>query len=245
MDELTPNIAALNKEAINAALECRWEEALELNKQITEFEPENIAALNRLAKSLFELGKYSQSKKTYQSVLTIDPYNPIAQRNLKLLATFKADASIPLTGENHEKQKMSATSFLQEPGVTKIVNLVKLAEPNKLSTLSAGMIVNLIPKTRCISISTLDNTYLGVLPDDISHQMIKLIKGGNKYTALIKSVKPNGLTILVRETFRARRFKNQPSFSTDTSLFSFPTDHITVPTDSLGEEVQESEESEV
>lgn len=240
-----PDIAALNKKAINAALDCRWKEALELNQQITEAEPENIAALNRLAKALFELGKYSQSKKTYQTVLAIDPYNSIAQRNLKLLATFKTDARTPSNGDNQDKQKMSATSFLQEPGVTKIVNLVKLAEPNKLSILSSGMTVNLIPKTRCISVSGLDTTYLGVLPDDISHQLIKLIKGGNKYSALIKSVKPNGLTILIRETFRARRFKNQPSFTTDTSLFSFPTDHITVPSETLGEDIPESEETEV
>ena len=50
------------------------------------------------------------------------------------------------------------------------------------------------------------------MPDDTSHLMLKLLKGGNKYELFIKSIKVNGLAVLIKEVFRSRKFKNQPSF---------------------------------
>ena len=71
-----------------------------------------------------------------------------------------------------------------------------------------------------------DDNYLGLLPDDMSHHLLKLITGGNKYQALIKSVKSNSLAIIVRETFRSRKFRNQPSFVSDHKAVTYSSDHI-------------------
>src|SRR5206468_2099564 len=86
-----------------------------------------------------------------------------------------------------------------------------------------GMPVELIVKNRKITILDRRGIYLGILPDDLSHLLLRLIKGGNKYQGFVKSVRSNGLTILIRESFRSKRFKNQPSFPELGSSFSNTT----------------------
>lgn len=205
------NKSSASQLAINAALECRWDDALKLNKQIIKENPENVDALNRLAHALFEKGSFSLSKKYYSLVLKYDPYNPIASKNLKIIQAFKKNIKPQTNGHNHAT-KISPGLFLQEPGKTKVISLLKVAEPQRLSQTYCGMQVNIIIKNRGITITDPENRYLGVLPDDYSHLLIKLIKGGNKYAAFIKSIKVNGLSILIRETFRSAKFRNQPSF---------------------------------
>jgi hypothetical protein len=141
-------------------------------------------------------------------------------------------------------QSFSAASFLDEPGTTKSVNLVKVAEPQKLLVLSAGSFVNMVVKNRGISITDGSGRYLGAMPDDTAHHILRLINGGNKYQAYIRQVKPNGLTILVREVFRSKKFKNQASFLDETKLLTFSSDTLGFDTsskDSAEEEVDSDE----
>lgn len=212
-----------------AALSSRWDEALTLNQQIIATEPENVDALNRMARAYFELGDINLSKKFYQKSLKVDPYNQIAYKFLKRIETCTKKGAKP---ENHAMQsnpQLISDLFIEEPGRTKLVNLLKVAEPQKLSMLSAGCLVKLATKNRGISVTDLQGEYLGVIPDDLSHTLLRLIKGGNKYQALIKTIKPNGLTILIREIHRSSRFHNQPSFldTIDTSL-TYSSDHIVI-----------------
>lgn len=234
----------LHQQAIQAALSSHWENAIKINKEILKVDPQNIDALNRLAKAYFETGKYSLAKKYYSATLKYDPYNPIAAKNLKILKATKSDEKniIPLAN------KISSSLFLQEPGKTKVVNLLKVAEPQKLSQVYPGMEVAMVMKNRGIVITTLAAGYLGVLPDDLSHQLIKLTRGGNKYEIFIKAVRVNGLTVLIREVFRSKRFHNQPSFL-DSGHFSSNIDMLsTAKIDDLeddgGEEAEELEELE-
>ena len=101
-----------------------------------------------------------------------------------------------------------------------------MAEPQRLLVLSAGSLVNMVVKNRGISVTDQSNRYLGAMPDDVAHHILKLIKGGNKYQAFIRQIKPNGLTILVREVFRSKKFKNQASFLDETRLLTFSSDNI-------------------
>lgn len=121
------------------------------------------------------------------------------------------------------------------------MNLIKVAEPQKLSRLYPGAMVKLVTKNRGISVTDNDNNYLGVLADDTAHHLLKLIKGGNKYFALLKSVKPNGLSILIREIFRARKFKNQPSFLDSSSVITYSSDHISLSYDDSSSDSNESD----
>lgn len=205
---LTPNF---HEQAIDAALESRWEEALKINKKIIKSDPQNVDALNRQAKAYMELGKPNLAKKYYSEVIKIDPYNPIAQKNLKIMKSFKTNGQ-PISWRTDCHSKLSPSLFLQEPGKTKIVNLLKVAEPQKLSHLYCGMQVNLVIKNRKITIVDTNENYLGILPDDINYHLLRLLKGGNKYDFFIKSIRVNSLSLIIKETFRSKRFKNQPSF---------------------------------
>lgn len=232
----TPSPEAMHKLAIEAAISCNWENAIALNQQILENDPKNTEVLNRLAKALFETGGYSKARKIYNQVLEIDPYNTIAQKNLKKVASLKKD------GVNASSQSMSLSPsmFLEEPGVTVLVNLVKVAEPQKLLKLSPGTVVNLVPKKRSVSVTDSGNVYLGAFPDDSAFHLLRLLKGGNKYTSIIKSVRPNGLTVLIREIYRSKKFKNQASFLDASRIVAFSSENIPLIGDQSSDEGDES-----
>lgn len=237
--------SSLHQQAIAAALSSKWEEAVKLNQQIIDVEPESIDALNRMARAYFELGNLRKAKHFYEQSLEFDPYNQIASKFLKRIEAFskrgvKFNPSDILA--NHSQ--VATELFIEEPGKTKHVTLLKVAEPQRLSLLISGEIVNLVPKNRVVVVTGSRGEYLGVIPDDLSMRLIKLIKGGNRYQALIKTVKTNSLSILIRELFRSSKFKNQPSFleSTNNSS-SYSSDHIVVPVDEENEVDTDEEEA--
>lgn len=239
MDDSTSS--NIHHQAIAVALEGRWEDALKLNKKIIRLDPQNVDALARLARAYMELGRFNLAKKYYSEALKYDPYNPIASKNLKIIKTFKSNGQ-PKTVNGHGK--LSSSLFLQEPGKSKIVSLLKVAEPQKLSQIYCGMQVAAAVKNRKITIVDGEGLYLGVLPDDICHHLMRLLKGGNKYEFFIKSVRVNSLALLIRETFRSKRFKNQPSFLESSSL-----PHLemitTIDDEAEDEDGEENEEQEV
>lgn len=233
-----PSQENLNKLAIQSALNCKWKEAQELNLMLLELEPQNTEYLNRLAKAYFEQGKYSDSKKIYSQVIEIDPYNAIAQKNIKkLISIKKSDGEIKISNSN---MSLSPSLFLEEPGITTLVTLVKVAEPQKLLTLSPGTNVTLNLKKRGISVVDGDNQYLGAFPDDSAFHLLRLVKGGNKYQLIIKSVKPNGLVVLVREIYRSKKFKNQASFLNERGNLAYSSDNIPLIGDSSSDESDEA-----
>ena len=243
MDQ-NPKSSSLSKLAIDAALDYKWDEALRLNKQILKLDPQNIDALNRQARVYMEMGRSTLAKKYYIQVIKLDPYNPIALKNLKIVRAFKENGKDNGHILANHINKLSPTLFLQEPGKTKVVSLLKVAEPQKLSQAFCGMKVDLLIKNRKITIVDLRTNYLGVLPDDISHHLLRLLRGGNKYELFIKAIRVNSLSVLIKETYRSKRFKNQPSFL-DISGSNFPTEIITSfdNQDRIEEEAEETEEA--
>lgn len=241
MDQ-NPKSQTLNELAIDAALDCRWIEALKLNKKIIKLEPQNVDALNRQARVFMEMGKGNLAKKYYSEVIKIDPYNPIALKNLKIIKSFKSNGDGIGSVVANGFTKLSPSLFLQEPGKTRLINLLKVAEPQKLSKAFCGMQVFIESTNRKITIVDHLKNYLGVLPDDVSHHLLRLIRGGNKYELFIKSIRVNGLSVLIKETHRSKRFKNQPSFleNSDATL----THEIFTGLDDQNESEQDSEENE-
>jgi len=225
--------------AIDAALDSRWDEALKLNRKIIKADPQNIDALARLARAYMEMGRLNLARKYYCEVIKIDPYNPIASKNLKIIKSFKPNGQSHIVHTNGSK--LSASLFLQEPGKTKIVSLLKVAEPQKLSRSYCGMPVEMIVKNRKITIVDSFGNYLGVLPDDVNHHLLRLLRGGNKYNLYIKSIRVNGLAVLIKEIFRSRRFKNQPSFL-ENSDATLTTSEIFTSLDKENSEDQETDE---
>lgn len=242
-NKMVDSPTSLTQVAISAALSCDWEQALKINQKIIESDPKNVDALNRLARAHFELGNLKKSKKFYQEALKNDPYNQISQKFLKRIETFSKRGA--KTINHNSPSQIDSNSFIEEPGKTKLVALLKVAEPHKLSLLSPGEPVKLVTKNRSVVITDQQGSYLGVLPDDLSHHLLRLIKGGNKYQALIKTLKTNGLSVLIRELFRSSRFKNQPSFMDNLGTnLTYSSDHIYVPDEANEDGFDQSEEEE-
>ncbi len=197
----------LNEKAIKAALVSDWEEAIKLNLEILKIDKESIEALCRLARAYLEKGELKSAKKTYQKVLKLDRFNPIAKRNLEKI---KENVSVPLI--NKQKKQITNGLFLEEPGKTITVKLVRLASPKILLCQNVADEVNLNLKKRFIMVSDDKKNYLGRLPDDLSRRLIQLISLGNRYISVIKSVGKNNLEIFIKEVKRSKRNKNTPSF---------------------------------
>ena len=206
----------LVQDAIAAALAQNWKEAIRINTQLLKTEKKDPETHLRLAFAFIKTAQLTAAKKTYEKILKLDPYNLIAQKHLKKLSVMKKKSI-----NTHESTLLSPMIFLEEPGITKIVECIHVAPSQTLSSLSAGQEVNLIAKRHCVEIRTQTNTYLGALPDDVSFKLIKLLKAGNTYQAIIKGIENKCLKILIRELSRGKKFINQPSFISTTSYVPF------------------------
>lgn len=214
--DYSANLMSLTKtQAIQTALKGDWQKAVELNSQILEESPEDIDALNRLGFAFASLGNVKQAKSTYQKVLSLDVQNPIALKNLKRLTgldTKKMTPPLTFVPMNN--------IFIEEPGKTKVVDLINVADQKVVGKLRCGETLVLQVKRMKIFVLDQEKMYIGMLPDDLSKRLIKFINGGNTYEAFVKTVNNHRVSIFMKETKRTNRFRNQPSFATsDKSRF--------------------------
>lgn len=209
----------LAQAAISAATQAHWQEAEKINLKILKNSKADIEALNRLARAQICQGKFSEAKKIYEKVLSLDPYNIIARKNFDRIAKTNGKKGINSNQPHTIGGQNLISLFLSEPGKTKLINLLNLAQPSVLATLICGEEVQINPKNHSVAITNGEGTYLGALPDDLAHRLIAFISGGNKYQAFVKSASTKILTIFIKETFRSTKFTNQPSFNTNLSAF--------------------------
>ena len=198
----------LKDKAIQAMLLGEWQNATTLNKALLSENPKDIDALNRLAYAFTILGKIKDAKSTYRKVLKLDILNQIAIRNIKKLTELGPKQ----LAKNTASIKYVSNIFLEETGKTKIIYLVNTTAPKIIALLTTGQPVVIAIKRSKIFVLDQNKQYLGVLPDDIGKRLIKLIKGGNIYEACIKSATEHNVSVFIKETKRAARYKNQPSF---------------------------------
>lgn len=205
----------LKTQAIQNALGGDWKTAVALNEELVKTNPADIEALNRLAFAYSVLGRLKEAKTTYHKVLSLDVLNPIALRGLKRLENTSPHKPF-YQSEDCSSQKSAASlmnsCFIEETGKTKVVELVNTAEPRRMAQLATGEWVTLNIKRLKIFVLGREKQYIGMLPDNIGKRLIKFMKGGNQYEAHVKSVFSNKIAVFIRETKRAQRFKNQPSF---------------------------------
>lgn len=206
----------LEQRAVKAAGCCQWTSAINYNLQILKIKPDNTSALNRLGKAYWEDGQIDKAKTSFEKSLKVDPSNGIAFKNLERLKDLKnTPVSPPRLATNR-------AVFLEEPGITKIVRLTRLASGHVLSELDCADEVFLRPRNRLVNVVNQKGIYLGCLPEDLSFRLIKLIKRGNRYQAFIRLIDARNLHLLVREVKRSTRLHNTPSFLFIGVLFSMP-----------------------
>lgn len=185
----------LAQKSIQAALNGNWDEAVELNSKILRDDPTNVDALNRMAKAYAEQGDIKKAKATSTKVLKIDPNNSIAKRCV--------DKWKELDGKNgsHSPSKLNPISFIEEPGKTKIIDLINLGSTPNIASLDCGDIVKIIAHPHRVSVVTTDDKYVGRFPDNIAFRYANLIRAGGSFEALVKSSDGKQVQVLVRELF--------------------------------------------
>ena len=198
-------LSNLQAQAIAAAEKQDWQAAVTANRSILELEPKNISAMNRLGFCYLQKGDMKEAKATYNKVLEVDTYNSIAKKYLDMLENGKKIA--PVTSNTFQE------NFIEEPGKTKTVGLCRVADPSILTTISVGTPCVLVVKQHRISVETEQgNVYVGSLPDDLSHNLSRLITGGNLYKTVMKSVTKTGCSVFIKELSRSKKQQHLHSF---------------------------------
>ena len=197
-----------SKHAITLAMEGRWQEAADVNKNIIENFPHDIDAYNRLGKALMELGKYAEAKEAYQKALQLDQYNTIAQKNLQRLAHLESSQA----GGPASAEKAEPHLFIEEIGKAGVVNLYQIASVDRLVKMMAGDKVVLKPQDSSLVVENNRGEYLGLVPSKYAQRLVKLMAGGNKYASAIISSSGNSISIIIREIYQDPSQAGQVSF---------------------------------
>lgn len=199
----------LPQKAIAAALAANWKEAIKFNLAVLRENSKDIDSLNRLARAYAESGNIKKAKSVSEKVIRLDPFNAIAVRCLNKWKGIKSGGSF------ESSNPPSLDTFLEEPGRTKLVNLLHPGALNILANLDSGDEVKLIPHAHRVNVVSRDLRYIGRLPDDLSARLRKLMKLGNQYKVLIKSIDKGDIKIFIREVLRGDGVASQSSFPTE------------------------------
>lgn len=200
----------LEKKSIKQALAGDWRGAVITNMDILKEYPDDIAALNRLAKAQIEIGLVDEAKTNLNKILTLDIYNSVAKSNLeKLNLASKSKRTI---SSSTRLTTITNYNFIEEPGKTKIVQLVRLGDPVVTSQLRVGEEV-FMKLAKKIKITNEQKQFIGYLPDDLSLTLYHYSEMGNKYQILIKSASKNQVEVFIREIKQAKKLKGMPSFT--------------------------------
>lgn len=186
-----------SKEAIDIALQARWQEAVEINKELVAAFPGDVDTLNRLGRAYMELGQYNLSREAYQKAVLLDPYNAIANRNIRRLNDMKHMGKTEIETDKVEPQK-----FIEEIGKAGVVTLEELAQKEKRASTVAGDKAVLKIDGSYLIVENSRGEYLGRVEPKHAPRLIRLMLGGNKYSAAVVKSTADGMTIMVRETYQ-------------------------------------------
>lgn len=195
------------KQAIALAMQGKWQEAIGTNKSIINVFPDDVDAFNRLGRAYMETGEYLQAQKAYEKSLQLDAYNSIAKKNLQRLTQLKQ-----LSRNPKQQVRTVQPHFIEEAGKSGVLSLQRLASAKTLARLVAGDPLTLKTDISNLVVKTTTGDYIGTIEPRHAQRLIKLMKGGNKYSAAIINSDANKVTIIVRETYTHPSLVGQPSF---------------------------------
>ena len=199
--------------AISLAMEGKWREAVEANQAILAGLPadvpeQRVDALNRLGRAYMELHEYKEAREAYQKARDLDPYNSIADKNLKRLAALKAErVHAPEEGAIVEPRY-----FIEETGKAGVVRLTNLAPRPVIARMVAGDRVNLEASDGNLIATDSAGTFLGQIEAKHGQRLARLMAGGNRYMASVVSATDSGLQVMIREEYQDPSQLGQLSF---------------------------------
>jgi hypothetical protein len=186
-----------SKQAVELAMQGRWQEAAAVNQSLVESFPGDVSAYNRLGRAYMEIGDFSHAWEAYSRAVELDIYNTIARRNLDRLSRLR-EVSIGAPDDS----RVEPLHFIEETGKAGVVNLHQLGSPELVANMVAGDRVYLKVKGNGLVAENGRGDYLGQVEPKAAQRLIRLMAGGNEYTAAVVSATEDTATIIIRETYQ-------------------------------------------
>ena len=203
-----------SEKAIQLAMQNRWREAVDVNRQILDHFPDDVDTLNRLGKALMELGQYAEARDEYAKAAKADPSNGIAARNLVRLTKLAEEATTSRVVAVAHTQRMDLSIFMEESGKTAVTSLVDRAPFEEIATLTAGEKLMLRVESDVVQGIGPGDGVVGQLEPKIGQRLMRLVAAGNRYSAVIMSIDEQHVQIIIREEYRDPSMRLRPSFPT-------------------------------
>ena len=202
------------EKAIQLAMQNKWQEAADVNRQILEHFPEDVDTLNRLGKALMELGQFAESRDQYARATKADPSNGIAAKNLARLTKLAEDAAASPTAPVLHSKPVDPSLFIEESGKTAVSDLVDRASFHQIATLTAGDKLTLKVEGGIVRLIGPGDFVVGQLEPKIAQRVMRLVEAGNRYSAAITSIDEQHVRVIIREEHRDPSMRSRPSFPT-------------------------------
>ena len=186
-----------SKEAIDLAMQGKWQEAVDINREILENFPRDVDASNRLGRAYMELGQLAAATEAYSRTIELDPYNAIANRNLRRINDMDQE-----DGEDVDTDEVAPQQFIEEIGKSGTTSLLELAPKEKRARMVSGDRVFLKVDKSNLIVENRRGEYMGKVEPRYAQRLSRLILGGNQYTATIVTSKADTLSIIIRETYQ-------------------------------------------
>ena len=202
-----------SEKAIQLAMQNRWQEAADVNRQILETFPEDVDTLNRLGKAQMELGQYADSLEQYSRASKLDSSNAIAQKNIARLTKLVEDgaaggAAVP------PPSAIDPSLFIEESGKTVVTELVDRAPFDQIAGLTAGDKMELKVEGGIVRVVSATGVSVGQLEPKIAQRVMRLVGMNNRYSAAITSIDESHIRVIIREEYKDPSMGTRPSFPT-------------------------------
>jgi len=208
----------LSNEAIDLALQGRWEEAEVVNRDIIEKFPADAEAYNRLGRALTELGAFDGAREAYLKTLELAPENAIAKKNLARLTSLSesiatlSNSRQEVSTRRAQARRVALDLFITEMGKAGVVNLYNVASSDVLAKMGFGDQVHLEARGQRLIVKSEGEEYLGEVEPRQGLRLIKLMLGGNRYDAAILNVEEDKVQVIIKEVYQHPNQVGRPSF---------------------------------
>lgn len=202
-DNATATKKQLIQDALTAALEGRWDDAVTINDQIIERNPRDAESFNRKGRALIEQGDLTNAREAYAEALKADPANMIARRNLQRLELLynREDGSAEAGTEGGPSIPHSSV-FVEEVGRTWVDELVNPQPAGKLAEVAPGSQLKLEVKDDRLFVTNEQGEELGEVEARIAGRIMDLMTGGNRFDVYALGMSGHSLRVILREVSR-------------------------------------------
>ncbi len=187
-------------DAVAAAVDGQWEQALAANDALLARFPHDAEALNRKGRALIELRQLNAARDAYTESLKSDPANMIARRNLQRLEKLYNRPEGSLEGTKPTEAVLPRQNiFIEETGKTWVDELVNPAEETRLYEVSPGEQLVIVVEDDKVFVDTALGIRLGEVGAPIGQRIANLIAGGNRYEVYALGISGQSLRVIIRE----------------------------------------------